>query len=74
MTAEGDRVNVQSVGYGAVFVSELRVIFEGNSQFGWNKGSAVHLSNSVMEFGARSCVTFHNNTSHNGGAIAILCD
>ena len=71
LTAEGDRVNVQSVGYGAVFVSELRVIFEGNSQFGWNKGSAVHLSNSVMEFGARSCVTFHNNTSHNGGAIAM---
>ena len=68
---EGHGVIVESVGYAAVFVSELRVKFEGYSYFGNNLGSAVHLSSSVMQFKAESNVTFFNNTSHNGGAITM---
>lgn len=64
-------MNVESVGYGVVFVSELRVIFEGISHFCNNMASAVHLTNSVMEFSSQSNVTFCNNTSYNGGAIAM---
>ena len=71
LTADDDGLMVQSVGYGAVFISELRVAFEGTACFRGNRGSAVHLSNSVMEFRAGSNVTFQNNTSHNGGAIAM---
>ena len=64
-------MNVESVGYGAVFISELKGIFEGQSTFCNNVASAVHLTNSVMEFSAQSNVTFCNNTSNNGGAIAM---
>ena len=69
--AEGVGVRVKSAGYGALFVSELRVIFEGSLNFTNNGGSAIHLSNSVIEFNEESNMTFHNNTSHNGGAIAM---
>ena len=71
LAADDDGLMVQSVGYGAVFISELRVAFEGSAYFRGNRGSAVHLSNSVMEYRAGSDVTFQNNTSHNGGAIAM---
>ena len=70
--AGGYGVKVESVGYGAVFISELRVVFEGSMNFCDNMGSAVHLSNSVIEFRAGSNVTFFNNTSHIGGAIAMF--
>ena len=69
--AEGIGVEVESVGYGSLFISEFHVTFERHSNFDSNRGSAVHLSNSVIEFGAESVVTFHNNTSLNGGAIAM---
>ena len=67
----GNGVNVTSLGYGAVFISELRVQFSGNSHFSGNRGSAVHLSSSVLEFCEGSYVVFYNNTGHNGGAIAM---
>ena len=70
--AEGYGVKVESVGHGAVFISELRVVFKKSANFCNNMGSAVHLSNSVIEFRAGSNVTFFNNTSHIGGAIAMF--
>ena len=68
---EDNGVKVESVGFGALFVSELQVHFEGISCFYNNSGSAIHLSDSTIEFAAGSVVKFHNNTSHNGGAIAM---
>ena len=72
LNLKGCGVKVESVGYGAVFITELRVVFEGSANFCDNMGSAVHLSNSVIEFRAGSNVTFFNNTSHIGGAIAMF--
>ena len=69
--AEGIGVTIESVGYGAVFVSEMHVIFQGSTHFCDNSGSAVHLSSSVMEFKSESNVKFYNNTSQNGSAIAM---
>ena len=67
----GSGLKVMSLGYGAVFISELHVLFEGRSYFSDNKGSAVYLSNSVLEFREGSVVTFYNNIAHNGGAITM---
>ena len=64
-------VNVTYLGSGAIFVSELHIKFAGTSHFTGNKGSAVYLSSSVLEFDEDSIVIFHNNTGHNGGAIAM---
>ena len=71
LNSYGKGVNVMSRGYGALFSSELKIILEGNSYFHENKGSAVHISNSVMEILEGSNVTFYRNTAHNGGAIAM---
>ena len=65
-------VTVKSVGYGALFVSEFQVKFDGYFHFSHNKGSAIHLSDSVIEFQERSNVTFDNNYSHNGGALGLF--
>lgn len=64
-------LNVTFLGHGAIFVSELHIRFAGTSHFTGNKGSAVYLSSSVLEFDEDSNVIFHNNTGHNGGAIAM---
>ena len=71
LNSYGDKVNVSSMGYGAIFSSEFKITFEGNSYFGKNQGSAVHLSNSILEFCEGSNVTFYHNTAYNGGAIAM---
>ena len=62
---------ILSVGYGALFISEFTVVFEGETVFRNNQGSAVHLSNSVLAFGKESSVLFENNVAHNGGAIGM---
>ena len=72
LKSNGCEVKVESVGHGAVFISELRVVFERSANFCNNMGSAIHLSNSVIEFRAGSNVIFFNNTSHIGGAIAMF--
>ena len=46
--AEGIGVKVESVGYGALFASQMHVTFEDNTYFGSNRGSAIHLSGSVV--------------------------
>ncbi|CAI8023142.1 hypothetical protein GBAR_LOCUS13557 [Geodia barretti] len=69
--AEGIGVNVKSSGHGALHISQVRVMFAGRSYFGYNSGSAIDLSSSVIDFAEESNVTFFNNTSHNGGAIAM---
>ena len=69
--ADGIGVNVKSIGYGALYICQVRVMFAGRSYFGNNSGSAIDLSSSVIDFAEESNVTFFNNTSHNGGAIAM---
>lgn len=69
--ASNNVLNATSLGYGAIFVSELHIRFAGRSHFTGNKGSAVYLSSSVLEFDKDSNVIFYNNTGHNGGAIAM---
>ena len=64
-------VKIESVGFGALFISEFHVIFEGNSHFSHNIGSAIHLSASVIDFKEGSNVLFGNNTSHRGGAVEM---
>ena len=64
-------VKVFSTGFGAVFISELHVQFKGHSTFSGNNGSAVYLSNGVLEFPEGSMVEFSKNKGHNGGAIAM---
>ena len=69
--AKGTGVKIQSVGYGALHIIELKVVFKGISQFSNNSGSVIHLSNSVIEFKEGSEVILSNNTSHSGGAVAM---
>ena len=64
-------VKILSVGYGALFVSESKVRFYGETVFENNNGSALHLSNSIASFGEHSRVTFCGNVGHNGGAIGM---
>ena len=59
------------LGCGALFLSKLRVLFSGNTRFCGNNGSAVYMSQSVMEFDSQSTATFDGNTGKNGGAIAM---
>ena len=64
-------MKVNSLGYGTISISDFNVMFEGNLLFKHNEGTAVHISNGVLEFGEGSVVNFLNNTAHKGGAIAM---
>ena len=65
------RINISSVGYGAVFSSQVHLKFKGYTEFSDNQGSGLYLPNSKLEFCEGSNVTFVNNVAHNGGAIAM---
>lgn len=65
------RLNISSVGYGAVFSSQVHLQFKEVSYFKKNQGSALYLPNSILEFCEGSNVTFDSNVGHNGGAIAM---
>ena len=71
LASVGVNISASSVGLGVVFASELHIGFEGNTLFLEGTGSALYLSNSVVEFGEWSNVTFHSNKGHNGGAVAM---
>ena len=66
-----ERLNISSVGYGAVFSSQVHLQFKQVSYFKDNQGSALYLPNGLLEFSEGSNVTFDNNVGHNGGAIAM---
>ena len=70
-SCHGNVCTETSVGFGALFVSELHVAFEGETNFTGNNGSAVFLSNGALNFSAGCNVTFYRNEGHNGGAIAM---
>ena len=57
--------------FGTVFISTLRAIFKGSSDFFSNSGSAVYLSGGILEFSDDSVVNFTDNSGHRGGAIAL---
>ena len=71
LEAVGVNVTASSVGIGVVFICEMHVRFEGETLFSNGRGSALYLSNGVVEFGEGSWVEFANNMGHNGGAIAM---
>ena len=68
---KGVNIGVTSLGYGTMAISEFNVVFEGYLVFSCNEGTAVHISNGVLEFSEGSTVKFLNNTAHKGGAIAM---
>ena len=68
----GTGLNVTSVGYGAFYINEFKVCVMGSLYLGQNNGSAMHLSNSVLDVRAGSNITFYENTAHYGGAIAMF--
>ena len=67
------RINmrVTSLGYGTLSTTQFTVQFEGSVLFRHNQGTAVHASNSVLDFHKGSTAEFINNTAHKGGAIAM---
>ena len=65
------KLNATSLGYGAVFCNEFKISFRGSIIFMDNKGSALYLSNSVLEVFEKCHITFSNNTAQNGGAVVI---
>ena len=71
MDGVGVNITASSVGFGAVFISKTHVRFERETLFSDGIGSALYLSNGIVEFGERSRVEFCNNKGHNGGAIAM---
>ena len=65
------KLNATSLGYGAVFCNEFKISFRGSIIFMDNKGSALYLSNSVLEVFEKCYITFSNNTAQNGGAVVM---
>ena len=65
------RLKVIREGYGALYINELRVTVSGSLHFIHNTGSAIHLSNSVLDVRGESTVTLLNNTAYYGGAVAM---
>ena len=68
----GKGLNVTAVGYGAFYINGFKVCVMGSLYLGQNYGSAMHLSNSVLDVRAGSNITFYENTAHYGGAIVML--
>ena len=64
-------LNISSPGYGVVFSTEVKLIFEGRTSFKNNKGSGLYLPNSIIKFSEGTNATFVGNVGHNGGAIAM---
>ena len=64
-------LKVNTDGYAALYVNELKVNVRGSLDFIQNFGSAIHLSNSVLDVRGGSTVTFSNNTAYHGGAVAM---
>ena len=70
-TSHGANIRVTSLGYGAMSVTQFKVCLEGNIRFMYNQGTAVHISNTVLEVVDESVIEFIGNTAHKGGAIAM---
>ena len=68
---KGVNIRMTSPGYGIMLINEFDVFFEGNLTFGHNKGTAVHISNGILEFSEGSTVNFLENTAQKAGAIAM---
>ena len=61
----------ESVGYGAMSVTMMNVIFKSYTKFQENVGSAISASRASLNFD--SChVEFINNTGVNGGAVTLM--
>ena len=58
-------------GAGTVYISSYHVVFNGNTNFTKNNGSALYVINGVVNF-QNSGALFLNNTALQGGAIALI--
>ncbi len=63
---------VYSVGIGALYISEVSAIFQGNINFLNNDASALALVGTRIRFADNSTINFTANYGANGGAIALL--
>ena len=67
----GVYITVTSIGFGAMAVNHFKVVFDEYILFKFNNGTALHISNSVVEIYNDTVVEFIGNTAHKGGAIAM---
>ena len=61
-----------SVGVGALYIAEVKVTFQGYTNFMNNTGSALALVGTKIVFNENSSFVFSGNQGANGGAIALL--
>lgn len=61
-----------SVGIGALYVSEIAVVFEDYNIFGRNNGTAVAIVGTTLTFSHYATATFEENRGSDGGALALL--
>ena len=60
------------VGIGALYSDNIPIVFSGNCNFSYNKGTAVTGSATFFILASNSVTRFDANTGNNGGAIALL--
>ena len=71
-TRQGENLQLQINGGGALFSSVLSLVFGGVTTFEDNNGTALYLSSSIASFFAGSQVLFKNNSGNNGGAVCLV--
>jgi predicted outer membrane repeat protein len=71
-TFQGDNLQVQINGGGALFSNVVPIIFGGNTTFNDSNGTALWLSSSIASFHGGSQVLFQNNSGNNGGAVSLV--
>ena len=59
-------------GAGAFFSTQINVVFDKETSFISNNGTALYLIGSIAVFNTSSQVVFDSNNGTNGGAIALL--
>lgn len=67
-----DEAKPHSVGIGALYVSEIEVVFEDYNKFIQNNGTAVAVVGSTLTFSHYATALFQENLGSEGGALALL--
>ena len=60
-----------TAGIGTVYISTYNIKFEGYNYFDNNSGSALYVTDSIIDF-EKSNACFRNNTGLQGGAVALI--
>ena len=67
-----EKARAYSVGIGALYISEVAVVFEEYHYFQYNKGTALAIVGTTLTFSDYVTVLFISNTGSQGGAISLL--